>query len=315
MKLSVKAKPFISSRPKGSIVSWNILSTRLTDAISTSLMMKNSSETQPLFSKSFFDKRIEYIIQTISRLMTSSAGSPPPIICLQEVNDAVNEDKSLLKILTRFFQEHHYIVLSSSFGTYDPIYPELGLITAIPSMTYDVISNDIRQISVEAPNTMIRVVLRFKTSPTMFTVINTHFPAKFQDARYMRSYTQQFIEKCEISSHTMLCGDFNTSANDPWYITLRGNLQELPNQEQYITHLSIQRRDRRSSENTSFQGFLDHFFCTYDVNLSLVTRLPRRLSYDDISQLKSPLKDNPYILPSRQNPSDHVPIQTSFQLV
>lgn len=310
MKLSVKAKPFISAKPKGVIISWNILSDTLVDPVQQSV---SNTADKPLFSPSYFKKRISLII---TRLKEMIAQHKYPIFCLQEVNDSKDETRSFVHILTRFFQDQHYIVLSSTFGTFDKIYPELGILTAIPSFTYDMISFETAQIIPSSPNSYTSTTLRHKASPEMFTLVNTHFPAKFQDPKYMKHVSEAFWSHYGSTSPPLIvCGDFNTSSHDPWYLALRRSYRSLPNQSQTITHLSIQRRDRRLHHNNVFQGFLDHFFWTNDISLSLLTNLPNRLSDDDVQLLQNPPKNNIHILPSVENPSDHLPLEVSFQLL
>lgn len=309
MKLSIKAKPFISAKPKGVIISWNILSDTLADPV---LQSVSNVADKPLFSPSYFKKRISLIITRLKEMIDQHKY---PIFCLQEVNDSKDDTRSFVHILTRFFQDHHYIVLSSNFGTFDKIYPELGILTAIPSFTYDMISFETAQIIPSSPNSYISTTLRHKASPETFTLVNTHFPAKFQDPKFMKQVCEAFWGHSFASTKIIVCGDFNTSSHDPWYLALRRSYRSLPNQSQTITHLSIQRRDRRLHHNSVFQGFLDHFFWTSDISLSLLTILPNRLSNEDILLLQNPPKNNIHILPSVENPSDHFPLEVSFQLL
>jgi endonuclease/exonuclease/phosphatase family metal-dependent hydrolase len=310
MSLSAIAKPFISTKPKGTIVSWNVLSDILLDSISDAVA---SSQNTLLFTTSFFKKRIGYILQTLETLI---AAHKYPIFCLQEVNDSHDLQKSLSHSIRRFLQDRHYIVLESNFGTFDKVYPELGLITAIPSSKYDILTSSIQQISVVAPNTFIAVTLRQKAFPDSFVLVNTHFPAKFHDKKYMRQFTESFQHHLSFTnSKLIVCGDFNTTNSDPWYLLLRNSMNDLPEQDKHITHISIQRRDRRSSHNTIFQGFLDHFFWTRDITITLTSKLLSKLSSDRLDMLKNPSKDNPHILPTIKNPSDHIPVVVRYQLL
>lgn len=310
MSLSAVAKPFISTKPKGTIVSWNVLSDILLDSISDAV---TSSPNTPLFTTSFFKKRIGYVLQTLDSLI---ATHKYPIFCLQEVNDSHDLQKSLSHSIRRYLQDRHYTILESNFGTFDKVYPELGLMTAIPSSKYDILTSTIQQISVVAPNTFISVTLRQKAFPDSFVLVNTHFPAKFHNGKYMKQFTESFHQHLSFThSKLIICGDFNTTNSDPWYILLRNSMNDLPQQDKCMTHISIQRRDRRSSHNTVYQGFLDHFFWTRDITITLSSKLISKLSSDRLERLKNPSKDNRDILPTIKNPSDHIPIVVNYQLL
>lgn len=313
MKLSIRAKPFISTKPGGTIVSWNVLSDGLTEAISNSL--SNNNDTA-LFSSNFLKKRIQHVQDVLQDMIQKLKH---PIFCLQEVNDAKDISRSMSHILTRFLQDNHYIVLTSTFGTFDVVYPELGLLTAIPQYQYDVRSFRIQQLSELSPNTMIHVKLRPKASPETFHIINTHFPARFNDEIFMRQVTDAFMQgivSLGISQRLVICGDFNTTTSNVWYAPLKNGMFALPDMDNVMTHLSIQRRDRRASHNTVFQESLDHVFWTgKDITVSLLTSLPLRLSKNDLKTLENPARANQHVIPSVANPSDHFPLQLSFKLL
>ena len=314
MKLSVKAKPFISTKPSGTIVSWNVLSDTLTDAIANSVCTNTESA---LFPTSFFRKRIKYVEEKLQNLIKQLKY---PIFCLQEVNDAKDESQSMVRVLTRLFQEKRYRVLCSNFGTFDHVYPELGVLVAIPEHLYDVLTFRIQQIAQNIPNTFIQVKLRAKTSTESFTVVNTHFPAKYNDTTFMKHVTESFLHHLGLSTtntpkRMVLCGNFNTTIHNAWYPSLRHGFHTWTHQDDKISHLSIQRRDRRVTYNTVFQDFLDHFFWTRDISIHFISDLPERLSIQEMEALKRPSRNDKNVLPSVQNPSDHYPLEVSFHLL
>lgn len=295
-KLSVSAKPFVLQY--GNIVSWNVLSESLIDATANAV---SSNPNVGLFSQSFLKKRSTYILECLERIIKKYR----PIFCLQEVNDSYQESENLNHILKKFFQDRYYRVIDITFGTFDKIYPELGIMTAIPMQLYDIHSIEIKQIQVASPNCYICTQIQKKDSTKIINVINTHFPAKFSDITFMTKYTTTFKQYFHTMKNIIVCGDFNTTSDNPWYDELSQNLSSLKTSDN-ITTLSIQRRDRRKTHNDVFQGCIDHIFWSRPLKITLLESLPTPLS--DISMLQQPTKQDSNIIPSPSNPSDHFPI-------
>jgi len=221
------------------------------------------------------------------------------------VNDSYQESENLNHILKKFFQDRYYRVIDITFGTFDKIYPELGLMTAIPMQLYDVHSIEIKQIDVVSPNCYIWTQIQKKDSPKMINIVNTHFPAKFSDITFMTNYTMTFIEYFHTMKNVIICGDFNTTYDNPWYNHLSDQFSSLKTSKN-ITTLSIQRRDRRKTHNDVFQGCIDHIFWSRPLKVTLLESLPSPIS--DSNTLQQPTKQDPNIIPSPSNPSDHFPI-------
>lgn len=309
-QLSVQAKPFQPKRVNGHLVSWNILSDTLTESIQHSV---SSSPSTPLFTAKFLKKRSEYILHRLGVFIKQYRY---PIFCLQEVNDSVDEDRCLMRIIKRFLQDKNYRVLGASYGTFDPIYPELGLITAIPVHLYDVVTFTIQQIDVSAPNVFLYTHLRTKGEVLRdLQIVNTHFPAKHLDVRFMKKYTKTFMEYWHGYRNLLVCGDFNTTYDNEWYPTFEKEWRTLkfPN---HITHVSIQRRDRRFTKNTIYQAFIDHVFWTPSSLLVSFVELPAMaIPESEFKLLEQPDRNDVNILPSVDNPSDHYPLVVHFQVL
>lgn len=310
MKLSVQAKPFRPKRAHGHLISWNVLSDSLTESIQQTI---SNIPGTPLFPPKLFKKRSKYLCDRLAQLIQEYRY---PIFCLQEVNDSVKEEGCLMRILKTFLQTHHYRVFTISYGTFDPVYPELGLLTAIPLQLYDVKTFSIQQMDPSAPNAFIHTYLQTKgNSVHDFHIVNTHFPARFSDTKYMKRYTKQFVEYWEGYQNLIVCGDFNTMYDSEWYPIFENRWQTIKFPT-HISHLSIQRRDRRTNKNTVFQGFLDHVFWTRSsLVVSFVEVPPMTLSSQEISILERPDRNDPALIPSMANPSDHYPLITQFQFL
>lgn len=308
-KLSVHSKQYVAKKPKHIIVSWNLLSERLVEATENTV---SKQQQTPLFQQTFMRKRIELLKQCIKKMIKDYKH---PIFCFQEVNDDRNDSKSLLFQIQRLLQEEYYQVFTSSFGTFDTIYPELGLLTAVPAHIFDVNNVVITKVVPESPNTFIALDISYKTSRKIFSIVNTHFPAKFKDVSFMSNHTHFFRQKLSYfvdPTNMIICGDFNTNPTDPWYGILGHGLRHLPT-DGLITTLSIQRRDRRSNKNMIYQGFLDHCLWGSGVDVQYIKEPPSRLSDVEFAELEQPTKGNPYIIPSDKIPSDHFPLVVSFQ--
>jgi endonuclease/exonuclease/phosphatase family metal-dependent hydrolase len=304
-KLSAQSKQYMPK--KHVIVSWNLLSERLIEATENTIAQQHVS----LFPQAFLKKRIDIVKQCIKKMVKEYRH---PIFCFQEVNDDRDETKSLIHQIQRILQEEYYQVFTSSFGSFDTIYPELGLLTAIPAHVFDVNNSIITKITPESPNTFIALDISFKASKKIFSIVNTHFPAKFKNVSFMSNYTQQFREKLGYlvePSNMIICGDFNTNPEDTWFRVLKHGLRHVPT-DGLITTLSIQRRDRRSHKNMIYQGFLDHCLWGHNVNVEYVKPPPRRLTDAQFNELEQPTKTNPHIIPSEKIPSDHFPMIISF---
>ena len=307
-KLSAQSKQFIVKKPKHVIISWNLLSERLIEATENTITKQQKIS---LFQQSFLKRRIDILKQCIKKMIKDYKH---PIFCFQEVNDDRDESKSLMHQLQRLLQEEFYQVFTSPFGSYDTIYPELGLLTAIPNHVFDVNNITITKVLPYSPNTFIMTDISYKTSRKIISIVNTHFPARFKDIPFMTNYTQQFRQKLGYfiePSNMIICGDFNTNPTDSWYRILGYGLRHLPT-DNMITTLSIQRRDRRSNKNMIFQGFLDHCLWGSNVNIEYVRPPPKRLSDQEFSELEQPQKTNQHIIPSEKIPSDHFPLIMSF---
>lgn len=311
-RLSAQAKPFEPKQQKqqrvgGNIVSWNVLSDSLTESIRQCV---SSTPNVALFPKKVFDKRSDSILHKLKEMIKVYRS---PIFCLQEVNDSVHENQCLMRILKRFLQEHHYRVLTTTFGTSDQVYPELGLLTAVPMHTYDIVSYSIQQIDVSAPNAFVFVHLRTKgVEQKEFHLVNTHFPARFDDSKFMRKYTKKFVDYWEGFRNLVVCGDMNTRYEDEWYRVLAKEWKTLQFRN-HMTHLSIQRRDRRSAKNKVFQGFLDHVFWTSPLIITYIEVPPMALTPEELKMMETPRPNDPLVIPSASNPSDHYPLVVRFQ--
>lgn len=308
MKLSAQSKQF-TVKPKYTIVSWNLLSERLIEATENTV---TNQQQVSLFQSTFLRRRIDILKQCIKKMIKDYKH---PIFCFQEVNDDRDPNKSLMFQIQRLLQEEYYQVFTSSFGSFDEIYPELGLITAIPSHVFDVQNFYITKVITDSPNTFIITDISYKTSRKTMSIVNTHFPARFKDVPFMTNYAQQFREKLEyfVDPSTMIiCGDFNTNPTDTWFRVLGAGLRHLPT-DGMITTLSIQRRDRRSKKNMIFQGFLDHCFWGSGINVDYVKQPPNRLTNAEFAELEQPQKTNPHIIPSEKIPSDHFPLILTFR--
>lgn len=309
-KLSAQSKQFVVvKKPKHVIISWNLLSEKLIEATENTV---SKQQQVSLFQPSFLRRRIDILKQCIKKMIKEYKY---PIFCFQEVNDDRDETKSLIHQIKRLLQDEYYQVFTSSFGSYDTIYPELGLITAIPAHIFNISNTVITKVQPDSPNTFILTDISYKESRKIISIVNTHFPARFKDVPFMTNYTREFRQKLSYfvePSNLIICGDFNTNPTDSWFQILGTGLRNLPTNGM-ITTLSIQRRDRRSNKNMIYQGFLDHCLWGSNMTIQYEKPPPHRLSDKDFSELEQPQKANPYIIPSEKVPSDHFPLIVSFQ--
>ena len=287
--LSGSAAVYINRKPF-TIISWNVLSEELTEAVYDSVQENG----EPLFSISFRENRVAYLRERIEYFIKKYKH---PVFCLQEVNDSVQPSRNIGSVLTELFKSRYYRVLYQSFGTFNPIYPELGVMTVVPLQHFDILDIHTRQILPDFPNCFISVTIRPTSSTLSFTIVNTHFPAKFYDAGAMRRVSEalhSLIPQAPTRG-IVLCGDFNTSTQDSWYPSLRNDWKTLvPSCPQSISTVSIQRRDKRVKTNTVFEGRIDHvFYRGRSLNIAFSQELP------------SPKN---CVLPNPEVPSDHFPL-------
>lgn len=282
------------------IISWNVLSEELTEAVYDSI----SPDGSPLFSKSLRQNRIIYLKDRLEFFIKKYKY---PVFCLQEVNDSFYASQNMSRILIEFLKTQYYRVVYQSFGTFNPIYPELGVLTAIPLQHFDVLDIYTRQILPDFPNCLIAVTIR-PTDANMlsYTVVNTHFPAKFYDEGAMKKISNalhSLIESTEQNKRIILCGDFNTSIENSWYPFLRNDWKTVdPLYPGAISTISIQRRDKRVKTNTTFQGRIDHiFYKGRGLQIRFLHELPTSSSPE-------------MILPTKEIPSDHFPLIMSVSL-
>jgi endonuclease/exonuclease/phosphatase family metal-dependent hydrolase len=286
---SKKPDPFV-------IISWNVLSEELTEAVYNSI----TSSGTPLFSPTFQKSRIRFIKEKLEYYIRKYKH---PIFCLQEVNDSHDPDKNLGVILGNLLKTHHYRVLYQSFGTFHPIYPELGLLTAIPLQHFDILDVGIKQMLPDFPNCVISVTVTPKTVMRPYDIVNTHFPAKFYDQKIMLKVSEAFRSLVDYSSRLIVCGDFNSNTTDSWYAKLKGSWKTLhPSNTDATSTISIQRRDKRAKTNQIFQGRIDHVFYH---GSGLMVQFKEELP---VSTEQSSL----VVLPSNEIPSDHIPLVITF---
>lgn len=278
------------------IISWNVLSEELTEAVYDSI----SPNGTPLFSKSLKQNRITYIKDRIEFFIKKYKY---PVFCLQEVNDSFYTSQNIGQILIEFLKTQYYRVVYQSFGTFNPIYPELGVLTAVPLQHFDVIDIHTRQILPDFPNCFIAVTIRPTTSLISYTIVNTHFPAKFYDEGAMKKVSvalHSLIESTEQNKRMILCGDFNTSIENSWYPFLLSDWKTVdPVNPGAISTVSIQRRDKRVKTNTRFDGRIDHIFYK-----------GRGLQVRFLQEL--PTSSTEIVLPTQEIPSDHFPLIMSI---
>lgn len=296
--LSKTAKSFIpkSSSLKYNLISWNILSEDLTEAVYDSI----SDSGKPLFTKTFQQNRVSYLLDSISQYIKKYKH---PIFCLQEVNDSHLPEHQLYLKIQILLQSHNYRVIYQSFGTAHPIYPELGIMTAIPLQYFDISDIFIKQIYPDFPNCFISVVITPKSIHKPIAIVNTHFPVKFYKPNIMKQLCESLHYFISHNHSIILCGDFNTTPDNIWFPFLQNDLQSIiPNSDiTSISTFSTQRRDKRSKTNTIFSGRIDHvFFKGRGVQMRLLKNLPNSSEY--------------MILPSILNPSDHFPLITEFTI-
>lgn len=286
--LSGSAAVYVHRKPF-TIISWNVLSEELTEAAYDSVQENG----EPLFLPVFRENRIAYIRERLEYFIKKYKH---PVFCLQEVNDSPYPSKNISSVLHELFKARYYRVLYQSFGTFNPVYPELGIMTAVPLQHFDVLDIYTRQILPDFPNCFISVTVRPTNSTLSYTIVNTHFPAKFYDEGAMRRVSEALHSLLPQTSRAIvLCGDFNTSTEDSWYPALQNSWKTLvPSSPQSISTVSTQRRDRRVKTNTVFEGRIDHvFYRGRGLNIAFSQELP---------------SSKAWILPNPEIPSDHFPL-------
>lgn len=286
------------------LVSWNILSEELTGAVYDSVGKDGAT---PLFSKTLQKQRVAHILRVLEQTMRVYQR---PVYCLQEVNDSRVSSCNLAEQLASFFKEHHYQVIYQGFGTFNRVYPELGVMTAIPLQHFDVVDTYIKQVDVETPNLFIATTVSPKDSRERYTIVNTHFPAKFHTPQYMRRFARQFHDLVDghhrRHPNLIVCGDFNTQSSDPWFADLQGRWSHLrPTSGDAISTISTQRRDRRCRHNTVFRGLIDHVF--YRSSSS-----PQKFRVRFIKEYPADEAVRDTVLPCEETPSDHFSVVISF---
>mgnify|MGYP002783575074 CR=1 FL=1 len=293
-----------TSHKSYTLISWNVLSEELTEAVYDSILPDGS----PVFSKNFPKQRLHHLEEAIKTFVRKYKH---PIFCFQEVNDSYYEDRNIIHMLTRLLQEHNYRVTHHSFGTVHPIYPELGVMTAIPVQYFDMVDVYVKQILPKFPNCFLSVTITPKSTYQPITIINTHLPARFYDPKTMREICEALNAQVYLTEYNILCGDFNTSVSDAWYPYLLASWTPLTTiNDDSISTISIQRRDKRMKTNMVYFGKIDHIL--YHGNGLLVdyqAHLPL------LMEAKSDKSDFPLIvLPTTTNPSDHFPLIAKFSI-
>lgn len=287
------------------IITWNLLSQKLTDYMRTSSHFVNKGN---LFDSKWRCTMICHIIDNYMKTYYR------PIFCFQEVNDGIY-DESFMKTIETHFQIHYYMVYTSSYGKSGGPFKELGLMTAIPDEKYEVIDVMITKIDRKSelfyrcPNTCICLKLMYKDHRMItFNVVNVHFPARYKYTEYMSSFTEQFLDIVakfaypDTKCGNIIIGDFNTQMTDVWY-----NLFEKYGYRHSITDERLRQSiisTRAVSEGDNiFEGLIDHSFHQNIERSGLLNK-----TYLLVNRLEMK------ILPNEKMPSDHFPLVMKYYI-
>jgi len=285
----------MTTRNKINIITYNVLSSTLADLMQSEI--KNNVKVYPS-SVISNDVRWKKISDNIIRNIREKKQNL--IFCLQEVTE------DWLPMFASLFSRESYKYISVQHGRV--FNGNMGVLIAYPSNLeiaksefycvgkHVVITDEASQKSASKTNTAILVLFEDLSINFKFGIVNYHMPCEpsipeigLTHSKILYKKTIRFME----NNSWIFSGDFNMTPDTRGYKYLSDNAKCIWRDR--VGYYPI--TNHAYIKGYEFSGCLDYIFYSSNLECSNVI----------FSELKN-------IIPDEKEPSDHIPIQASFQI-